>query len=314
MRISSAGKFLLCVLTSVVMVASGALASADPVDAGPEPVAASTVLVGANDWNCRPTAAHPRPVVLVHGTWVGMVDTWQDLAPALAAEGYCVFALNYGQAAGLGQGNFLRMFGGADIAESARQLAGFVDQVRAVTGAAQVDLVGHSLGGTLSRQYLRFEGGSDHANPQFNKVHTLVTLGATNHGTSFGNVQLLGGIAQALGIPVTTLAGVAVGPSYIQQMVGSPFLQVLNSGGDTDPGIDYTVVASRRDTVSTPPEATFLTAGPGATVHNIWLQDGCESNQADHNQLTTDPRAVYIIQRALDPTYADRNVAPCEGG
>ena len=43
-------------------------------------------------------------------------------------------------------------------------------------------------------------------------------------------------------------------------------ITALNSGGDTMPGIDYTVVASRNDSISTPPEATFLTAGPGATV------------------------------------------------
>lgn len=311
MRISSATRALLFVLAGIVMLCSAAPAAADPVEAEPAPVVDPSVLPGANDWNCKPSAAHPRPVVLVHGTWTGMVGTWKDLAPALSAEGYCVFALNYGQAAGLTKGNMMRMFGGADIEESARQLAGFVELVRTATGAPQVDMIGHSLGGTVSRQYLRFEGGAGRANPALNKVHSLVTLGATNHGTSFGDVQSLGAIAQALGVPVTTLAGVAVGPSYIQQMVGSPFLQLLNAAGDTDPGIDYTVVASRSDTVSTPPENTFLTAGPWATVHNIWLQDGCETNTADHGQLTTDPRAVYIIQRALDPAYGDRNPAPC---
>lgn len=60
----------------------------------------------------------------------------------------------------------MRMFGGADIAESARQLAGFVDQVRTTTGASQVDMIGHSLGGTVSRQYLRFDGGADRTNPR----------------------------------------------------------------------------------------------------------------------------------------------------
>ncbi|KAF0961054.1 hypothetical protein MLGJGCBP_05838 [Rhodococcus sp. T7] len=200
---------------------------------------------------------------------------------------------------------------GADIVESAQQLSTFIDRVRTATGTPQVDVVGHSQGGVVTRQYLRFLGGADHSNSSLNKVHTVVTLGATNHGTSFGDVQTLGAIAHALGVPVTTLAGVAVGPSYIQQMVGSPFLQLLNAAGDTDPGIDYTVVASRSDTVSTPPENTFLTAGPWATVHNIWLQDGCGTNTADHGQLTTDPRAVYIIQRALDPAYGDRNPAPC---
>lgn len=311
MRISLASRALLFVLAGIVMLCSAAPAAADPVEAEPAPAADLSVLPGANDWSCKPSAAHPRPVVLVHGTWTGMLGTWKDLAPALTAEGYCVFALNYGQPTGLTEGNLMRMFGGADIAESAQQLAGFVDQVRTTTGASQVDMIGHSLGGTVSRQYLRFDGGADRTNPALNKVHSLVTLGATNHGTSFGDVQSLGAIAQALGVPVTTLAGVAVGPSYIQQMVGSPFLQVLNAGGDTDPGIEYTVVASRSDTVSTPPENTFLTAGPGAVVHNIWLQDGCETNTAEHIQLTTDARAVYIIQRALDPTYGDRNPAPC---
>jgi hypothetical protein len=46
-------------------------------------------------------------------------------------------------------------------------------------------------------------------------------------------------------------------------------------------------------------------------VHNIWLQDGCETNTAEHGQLTTDARAVSIIQRALDPSYGDRIPAPC---
>ncbi|MFC9551166.1 esterase/lipase family protein [Rhodococcus sp. NPDC056960] len=311
MRISSASRALLFVLAGIVAFCSAAPAAADPVDAEPAPAVDPSVLPGANDWSCKPSVAHPRPVVLVHGTWTGMLGTWKDLAPALTAQGYCVFALNYGQAAGLTEGNMMRMFGGADIAESAQQLAGFVDQVRTATGAQQVDMIGHSLGGTVSRQYLRFDGGADRTNPALNKVHSLVTLGATNHGTSFGDVQTLGAIAQALGVPVTTLAGVTVGPSYIQQMVGSPFLQVLNAGGDTDPGIVYTVVASRADTVSTPPENTFLTPGPGAVVHNVWLQDGCAANAAEHNQLTTDPRAVYIIQQALDPTYGVRNPAPC---
>lgn len=272
---------------------------------------ATARLAGANDWGCRPSAAHPRPVVLVHGTWSDAAVTWKNLAPALAAEGYCVYAIDYGRDGGLLDGNLLGMVGGADIDESARQLAEFVDRVRAATGAAQVDIVGHSQGGTLARQYLRFGGGADHANPARNAVRTLVTLGATNHGTTFGDVQVLGALAQAIGVPVIDLAGATVGPSYVQQMVGSPFLRALNAGGDTDAGIDYTVVASRDDRVSTPPAATFLTAGPGATVRNVWVQDGCQSRRVDHAALTTDPRAVHIVQVALDATYASRHAAPC---
>ena len=72
---------------------------------------------GANDFTCKPTAAHPAPVVLVHGTFEGAADNWATASPKVKAAGYCVFALEYGNR------------GTGDIAASAGQLQRFVDAV-----------------------------------------------------------------------------------------------------------------------------------------------------------------------------------------
>src|SRR6188472_4128493 len=50
---------------------------------------------GADDWSCRPSAAHPRPVVLVHGTFANQITSWNALSPLLKNNGYCVYTFNY---------------------------------------------------------------------------------------------------------------------------------------------------------------------------------------------------------------------------
>lgn len=249
----------------------------------------------ANDWSCRPGEEHPRPVVLVHGTWENRYNNFAKLSPELAREGYCVFALNYGDDENL-TSLPPSVYGTGDIRESAKELAAFVDDVLAATGASTVDIVGHSQGGLMPRRYLKFEGGAD-------KVSTLVALGSPNHGTTVFGLATLAGMLGLFGFTPPL-----IGQAASQQIAGSRFLAELNAGGDTVPGVDYMSIATRYDEVTTPYESAFLTPGPGADVRNITLQDGCPIDLSDHLSMSYSPRAIGYVKQALDPTAGE---PPC---
>lgn len=255
---------------------------------------------GANRWDCKPSAEHPNPVVLLHGTWLNAFDTFAYLSPQLARAGFCVFAFNFGRS-GLMEGGGIGAvlpgrYGVGPMAESSRQLADFVERVRAATGAEKVDIVGHSQGGTVANQYLKYDGGAD-------KVGKLVTFGATHHGTSLMGIALLGRAINNLGVNILGFYEPIVGLANIEQAVGSSFYARLNANGDTVPGVDYTVVGSRYDEVTNPYHWTFLQAGPDATVDNITLQDGCEQDLSDHLTMMYSPRSASIALEALDPAH-----------
>lgn len=254
---------------------------------------------GANRWDCRPTAEHPRPVVLLHGSWLNAYDSFAGLAPRLAERGFCVFALNFGRAevlTGGGLGPLLPgRYGVGRIEESAAQVRDFVDRVLAATGAEAVDIVAHSQGGTVASRYLKFEGGRA-------KVRTVVSYGATFHGTSLLGLATLGRAINDLGIDILGFYRIFIGPANIQQTVGSPFYAELNADGDTVPGVAYTAIGTRYDQVTNPYEWAFLRAGAGATVHNVTVQDGCEQDLSDHLSMLYSPRVQSLTLRALDPS------------
>ncbi|PTU28290.1 esterase/lipase family protein [Stenotrophobium rhamnosiphilum] len=258
-------------------------ASAGPFDISP---------TGANDWNCRPTTAHPRPVVLVHGTLANMSYNMTTISSALKDDGYCVYALNYG-GNGFTPITLYQVYGLAPMEQSSVELAQFVDRVLTSTGASKVDIIGHSQGGMLPRHYTKFNGGAS-------KVNHIIGIAPSNHG---GDLAGFNKLLQAT--PAALLIGnVAVGtwcPACMQQNAGTAFMTNLNAGGDTLPGITYTVISTKYDQVVTPYTSQAL-VGPNVT--NIVVQNQCPYNTSEHLSLVADALTLRNVRNALDPANA----------
>ena len=247
---------------------------------------------GANVFSCKPSAAHPDPVILVHGTFANMDDNWQAAAPLLANHGYCVFAFNYG---GASAGAAIQ--GTGEIAASAAQLSSFVSQVLAATGAAKVDLVGHSQGGMMPRYYINFLGGAA-------KVDKLVALAPSNYGTTLDGIVTVANLLGAGALINGVLS--AVCEACVEQEQGSAFLAVLNAT-PTVAGVGYTVIESNGDEVVTPYTNAFLPAA--ANVTNITVNRQCPLDRSDHLEIAADPVALADVLNALDPASPVR--VPC---
>lgn len=246
---------------------------------------------GANDPNCRPDEEHPYPVVLVPGTFETMERNWADLSPLLAAKGYCAYSLNYGfSSAGPASG---------PIQDSAAELDVFVENVRELTGAEKVSIVGHSQGGMMPRYYMKFLGGAK-------EVEDLVGLVPSNHGT-----KGVAGLDPADYGADSSDSDLASCTACDQQMTGSDFLTELNRGDETPGKVSYTVVTTRNDEVVVPYTSAFL-EGPSKRVTNITLQDYYPADQVEHQGITYDPNAFEFVFDALaydGPSEPSRAVA-----
>jgi triacylglycerol esterase/lipase EstA (alpha/beta hydrolase family) len=281
---------LLCVLTLSVQTAPPA--SAATLSIGGLSTAVWNFIwnpgsvAGANDWSCKPSAAHPNPVVLVHATGVNLGANWVALSPMLKNSGYCVFAFNYGMT-WLSAG---RVGGLGDIAASAGTMKTFVNKVLNYTGASKVDVVGHSQGGMMPHYYIENLGGAS-------KVRTFIGISPSNHGTTLNGIVTLGSNLNLLGFTNSLLWGAGV-PGLAQQMAGSTFQNNLFGNGDTVAGPRYVVLQTKYDKVVTPYTNAFLT---GPKVENILVQNQCPYDKVGHVGMFTDRVVLQNIMNELGP-------------
>lgn len=245
----------------------------------PNPAAAPP---GANIAGCHSTA-HPTPVVLVNGTFSNAIDDFGGLAPSLANAGYCVYTFSYGAPAS----QFVQSIG--PVPASAQELASYVQQVLAQTGAAKVDLVGHSQGGMLTEYYTKLLGGAQY-------VRDLVALSPTTHGTSLDGLanlaQFIPGANQFVG---------ALCQACTDQETGSAVINQLDNGPIAQSGVNYTIIETLDELVVTPVGSAFINE---QGVTNEYVQRFCPLDPVDHADLAYDPVVIRLVMNALDPASA----------
>lgn len=264
---------------------------------GPELVNPGGSLPGVNEWDCKPTAEHPEPVILVHGTGGGAQTNWGPMAPRIKNAGYCVYALTYGAVPGApwplsALGGFTKM------EDSAGQLSDFVDRVLAATGAEKVDFVGHSQGTLMPTYYVKYLGGAD-------KVAKYVSLAPLWKGTDAGGVSEFAADLDKAAENDPALKGVSDGFNDLcgacQEMTaGSEFMRKIKAGGVYAPGIEYTNIMTKYDELVVPYTAGYVEA-PNAT--NIVVQDECSEDYSDHLAIAASVRSQAYVLNALDPAH-----------
>jgi triacylglycerol esterase/lipase EstA (alpha/beta hydrolase family) len=246
---------------AVCAAAAAALATALPAPASATPATAATPKA-ATQTAATQTAADP--VVIVAGTFA-TAGFYETMAGRMRADGFnvSIYQLPNG--------------GTGDIAATARDLAAFVGRVRTDTGAPKVDLVAHSQGGLVARQFIKFDGGGS-------EVDSLVSLGVPQYGTAIANVGafFLGG----------NCAGVV---ACQQVVVGSAFLNALNADDDTPGPVRYTDIYTAYDELVRPIENATLRDG----ADNVLVQAQCPARTVGHVALATDGTVYDGVRDAL---------------
>lgn len=127
----------------------------------------------------------------------------------------------------------------ADIDDYVAGLERRIEAVCAATGAPELVVVAHSMGGLAARAYLRARGGA--------RVARLVTLGTPHHGT--------------------LLARIGIGTNARQMEPGSGWLAGL--GGAAPPEVPVASIYSAHDNIVVPQDSAALEGAANVRISGI---------------------------------------------
>lgn len=245
---------------------------------------------GENDPSCVPSAAHPNPVVVLHGLGATASEDLNYLQSDLARLGYCTFSRTYGSPDGSPYVGGLK-----PVADSAAQIKAFIVEVLAQSGAAKVDIVGHSEGGFQSLYVTKTQGIAD-------RIDKVVAIAPPAHGTTFAGLYHLAYLFGQAERDAVGQALTAFGcPACSDLGLGGSAVATLEAGPIAQPGVTYTIITSRYDELVTPTDTAFVRE-PG--VRNRYVQDTCPLDPVGHIGEAYDLNVWRLVENALDPAHA----------
>lgn len=270
------GRRLLAAAAAAALALGAGTATEDPTWSVPEADLAAAL-------TCPDTfASDHQPVLLVHGTGGTAAGNfgWNQL-PALERRGFDVCTVDYPD----------RGFGDQQVA--AEYVAHAVIEIHESSGR-QVDLVGHSQGGSMPRWALKFWPSARDA------VDDHVAYAAPHHGTVVaGSAQNPGGVVRR-------------SAAYYQFAMDSNFVRILDDGDETPGDVDWTNLFSDADELVQPsrpdPVAALEHGQDNPRVANLRLQDLCPGRAVDHLTIGTTDRLAFELM--LDAIVHDGPADP----
>jgi triacylglycerol lipase len=195
-------------------------------------------------------ATRPRPLLLIHGYQCN--------------RGFWIWMRSRLEAAGWTVGTHSMEPVWTEIDNYADGIERRIDEVLAVTGAPQVILICHSMGGLAARTYLRRHGKG--------KVARLITLGSVHHGTE--------------------LARLGVGPNARQMRIGNPWLIALGARDAVPLPQGSVSIFSYHDNYVFPPETSSRLEG----ATNVAI------GGVSHLGMAFSQQVLGSLMKALEPT------------
>jgi triacylglycerol lipase len=231
---------LLVSLFGVAVLLVAATSSTPASAAKPVKPTTTTTTAAPTTTSTTAPASGRDPILFVHG-WNSSGSVWTTMIGRFSADGYPSDRL-YNWSYDTSQSN----------KTTAAQIGAKVDEIRAATGAAKVDIISHSMGGMSSRWYVKFVGGDT-------KVDEWVSLGGPNHGTDTANF--------------------CFSTACTEMRPGSAFFGELNAGDESPGAVRYGTWWSPCDNVINPDSSVSVS---GATN----TQTACLGHSDLYNDAT----------------------------